>query len=531
MAKRRGGGWWIVVAALLAAGVGAWYLYRARREPAGPRFELVTVELDRGSIRRTVDASGAVEALALVEVGSQLSGRIASLHADFNHRVRAGQLLARIDPQSFETGVREQEAQLEIAQASIRQQEASVGIARQELDLAARELQRGVQLRRDGTLTESQYDALVTAKRSAELRVEMTAAQLQNARAVAKQRAAALDQARVELERTYIRSPIDGVVIERAVNVGQTVAASLASPILFKIAEDLGEVRILTSVDEADIGHVQSGNPVTFTVDAHPDRVFEGTVEEVRLAATVLQNVVTYAVVVRAQNQAGLLLPGMTATVEVVTASRQDVLRVPNEALRFDPRSLAPRTIPGLPERRRRDGARPDAAAISSRLLTGLLEGLPPAQQQEVHHEVTALIERMRQDSPRLGGGDAFRALLRSRLEDQLARALAPGHGDDARAAAWREIGMLRYGVVWTPGADGGLMRRPVLLGVGDETHTEVVGGELEPKAKVATGVKALGAANGARGGRRSGGGGGGGGAPGGGAPNGAGGARGGGGR
>ena len=265
------------------------------------------VEVTRGDVESTVTATGNVQATETVEVGTQVSGQISELYVDFNDRVEEGELLARIDPTILEQEVRS----------------AQVNLARNGADLeqAVRELERA----------EALYSSNVLS------RIDFEAAQYQHALAEAGYQSAeiGLERAQRNLQYTEIRAPIGGVVIARAVEVGQTVAASLSAPVLFVLAHDLAQMEILGSVDESDIGQIQEGQPVHFSVQAYPDRTFEGTVRQVRLEASTQENVVTYSVVIAVGNEDGALLPGMTATLDIVLERAEDVLAIPNTALRF----------------------------------------------------------------------------------------------------------------------------------------------------------------------------------------------------
>jgi HlyD family secretion protein len=284
-----------------------------------------------------VSASGPVRALVTVEVGSQLSGQVSALHADFNSIVRRDEVIAEIDPKTFEARVAQANADLAVAQATVTVQEATIEKAKAVLLRVQREVVRQRSLSSKGFATESALDVAETDVSGARADLLVAQAQLENAKATVEQRKAALAQAQIDLDRTKIRSPVDGIVIDRRIDIGQTVAASLQSPTLFLIAEDLSRIRIEAQVDEADIGNVKTGDPVTFTVDAYPDRSMSARVEQVRVAATEVQNVVTYTVIIEATNPDLELLPGMTANVEIVHGERENVLRVPNDALRFRP--------------------------------------------------------------------------------------------------------------------------------------------------------------------------------------------------
>jgi len=294
-----------VAIALLAAG-GFWLYQRSAQEEASP-YRLATVE--RADLEAIVSATGKLSAVTTVQVGTQVSGQIESILVDFNDHVKQGQLIARIDPTLQEQAVRDAQAGLERSQAEIEQ--------------AEREYQRNQQLFEQKVLTEIEFNSAKYA--------------FAVARANIKSAQVTLDRARRNLAYTSIYAPIDGVVVERNVDVGQTVAASLATPQLFLIANDLSRMQILASVDESDIGMIRTDQPVRFSVQAYPDATFPGTVQQVRLQSTTQENVVNYTVVVAVQNPDGKLLPGMTATVEFITGSASAVLMVPNAALRIRP--------------------------------------------------------------------------------------------------------------------------------------------------------------------------------------------------
>jgi HlyD family secretion protein len=365
-------------AAASAAFLGAALVARGVLEPGPSRY--LTVPVDRGDVTSAVTASGAVMPLVATQVGSQLSGQIADILVDFNTPVEKGQLLARLDPRSHEAEVRESEAALAMASsqvltrtAAVRRASAAVDKARalrQALEARAASAQaehRQAVLERDRrrslverkAVAKSEVDdaeagvdsarALLEAARaevavqSAEIRdaeaaLEMAGAELENARAVVEQRRAALERALVDLARTRITAPIDGLVIRRDVDTGQTVAASLQAPTLFTLAQDLKRMKLEVRVDEADIGRVRVGQTVQFGVDAYPRRRFEGAVVQIRKAPEIHHNVVTYTVVVSADNPDEALFPGMTAVVRILVEEATGVLRVPNAALRFAPR-------------------------------------------------------------------------------------------------------------------------------------------------------------------------------------------------
>jgi HlyD family secretion protein len=310
-----------------------------------------TATIERGNLQATVSASGAVNPVTQVSVGTQVSGQIRDLLVDFNSEVKAGQLIAQIDPETFEYRVRSAQADVEAAQAAVATAQASAAagraqVARAQVDLneAQRDFERKQSLVQMQFIAQSEADrarALVNttteALKATQAQVGVTEAQIKTAQANVAQRQAALAQARVDLARTRITSPVDGIVIKRAIEKGQTVAASLQSPELFVIAQNLSDMQVDASVDESDVGRIRAGQRATFTVDAFPGQTFEGEVRQVRKAAQTIANVVTYVAVVGFSNTAGRLLPGMTANVRIVTARKESVLKVANAALRFRP--------------------------------------------------------------------------------------------------------------------------------------------------------------------------------------------------
>ena len=290
----------------LAAGGGAWW-YLERRKDAELRFR--TAKAERGDLQVAVTATGTLQALVTVQVGTQVSGPIASIHADFNSEVKKGQVIARLDTTLLLAAL----------------EDARSNLAR----VAAQERQASVELKRTRSLAERQLISQAELDQ-AQAAAEVAAANLSSARSQ-------VERARINLRYAIITSPIDGTVLSRAVDVGQTVAASFNTPTLFTIAGDLREMEVKAAVDEADIGKVAAGQRATFTVDAFPERVFSGTVQQVRLEPKVDQNVVTYDVVIRVPNPDKKLMPGMTANLTIAVAERRNVLLVPSAALRFRP--------------------------------------------------------------------------------------------------------------------------------------------------------------------------------------------------
>jgi len=366
--------------AALSVGFGAWVM----RGNSDVQYR--TTPADRGDIAYTISATGTPNAVVTVQVGSQVSGNIKTLYADFNTRVKKDQVVAQIDPQLFQAKVDQARANLNAAQASVLNAQAqihkneadvasakaavadakanevkarsAVNDAKVKLDRRVELVKEGILSREDGDTAQATYDqaqamleaaqaqtvAAQTNVTALQAQVEVARSQLTSAQAQVKQSEAALKQAEVDLENTVIRAPVDGVVVARHVDVGQTVAASMQAPTLFDIAQDLTQMQVDTNVAEADVGRVQVGQQANFTVDAYPGHIFQGTVSSIRKAPINVQNVVTYDVVIAASNPDLKLFPGMTANVKILIDRHNDVLRIPNAALRFHPPDAAPRT-------------------------------------------------------------------------------------------------------------------------------------------------------------------------------------------
>jgi HlyD family secretion protein len=308
-------GTFLVVALL---GMGFW-----RLGDGGKDLPYITTPAQRGNITQVVSSTGTLQAVITVQVGSQVSGTIDKLYADFNTKVKAGQIVAQLNQDKFKAAVDQAKANLLAAQSNLAKAKVTV-------EDTKRTLERNKELMKRQLIAQSDLDAVQTAHDAAVAQVNVNQAQVAQAQA-------GLNQAMVDLNNTVIRSPVDGIVISRNVDVGQTVAASLSAPTLFTIANDLSKMEVHTSVDEADVGNVREGQDVTFTVDAYPSRRFRAKVFQVRNAPTIAQNVVTYDAVVRIDNKELLLKPGMTANVEFLVSRKEDVIRIPNVALRFKP--------------------------------------------------------------------------------------------------------------------------------------------------------------------------------------------------
>ena len=460
-----------------------------------------TTDVSRGSIRRLVSTSGPVRALITVQVGSQLSGQIVELKADFNTEVKPGDVMAVLDDKTFVARVAQAKADLAAAEAQVLNQEAALQRAEAVQRQAERAIARQQQLATRGVTAQAAVDTATRDSEVALAEIAVAKAQLATARATLAQRAAQLEQAQIDLDRTRVRSPIDGTVISRTIDIGQTVAASLQAPELFKIAQDLRRIRIEAQVNEADVGAVQEGNSVEFTVDAYPERKFQGRVTQMRLAATELQNVVTYTVIIEAANEDRRLFPGMTANAQIETDRRDDVLRVPNEVLRFKPRDRQATAQTGPAGGQQGNGER------GQRLLQQLREELKltDAQAEAVNAGMKAYFAKVRaerQAQQGQGGGAPAGGPFappqqpqqadgagRARMVAEVERILGPTLTEEQRPLLdrWKKgREATRTGTVWVL-AGHDIESRSVRLGIADDQVTEIVGGQLKAGDKVVT--------------------------------------------
>ena len=382
----------------------------------GDEMRHLSAKVQRGEIRDVVDATGRVDAVITVQVGSQVSGTIARLNADFNSRVKKGDVVALIDPQLFEGTLKQTIADLEDSRANVLVSQANVTKARAMLVQTKADYDRADSMTKTNIGSQQALDLAKANYESARASVEAALANVEQARAQVTQKEAAVSVARINLEHTVIRSPIDGIVVARNVDVGQTVAASLQAPTIFTIAQDLTKMLVYSKVDESDVGRIRAGQPVTFKVDAFPKDVSNGKVLQVRMNPTSIQNVVTYDAVVEFANPDLKLFPGMTAYVTIPVATVEDALKIPNAALRYKP--------PMSPEAMR---------ALYAKY--GIEESSPAAGAQPA------------------GSGGA-----------------APG-GPPAKRAARGEAA-----VIWKLGADGSMEPVRISLGITDHTFTEIAG-------------------------------------------------------
>lgn len=438
-----------------------------------------------GKIESTVNSSGAISPVVTVDVGSELSGLISQLNVDFNDVVSSGQVIARIDDRTVQSKLRQSEADLASSRASLVQLQAGLSKAQAEEKLAEREYKRTRELREKNLVSVSELDISETSFQLTKVGIDTAKAAILVGEARIQQSLSSLEQAKLDLDRTYIRSPVDGVVIDRQVDKGQAVSASLSAPTLFSIAQDLVKMQIEADVDEADIGRIQQDQIVKFTVDAHPERKFTGVVTQVRKAATVTSNVVTYKVIIGLENKDLLLLPGMTANVDIILGQRDNVLRVINSALRFTPE--------GQSSTGERNGS--DMSARVKELAEQLsLNTEQQKQFAEVMNTMQKAIAAAREAGPNMAGGppsggpnDGMKK-IRSQMDIELRSFLSPEQMEkyqglnQQRRKSRSEVGgnnEFQRGVVWVL-RDGQPQRVNVGVGIADLEYSEIVSEELQ---------------------------------------------------
>jgi HlyD family secretion protein len=438
-----------------------------------------TVRVDRGEIREVVQATGTIDAVTTVEVGSQVSGTIAELLADFNSRVRQGEVVARIEPSIFEGNLLQAQADLENAEANLAAARANLARSRATVVQAKAEYERTAQLAQEGVMSQQQLEVARANYDSAAAAVSASEAQVAQATAQVNQRRAAVTVARTNLNHTIIRAPIDGIVINRNVDVGQTVAASLQAPTLFTIAQDLTKMQVHTKTDESDVGQIRTEQRVSFRVDAFPRDVFSGRIKQVRMNPTVQQNVVTYDTIIEFDNPEMKLFPGMTAYVTIPVATARDVLRVPNSALRFKP-DVSAEEMRAILEQHGIEVVAPGATATAA-------GGARPAGGQGQGGGQRMVMQGGGQGGQRPSPEAiaAFRARAAARSEGE-----QPG-GGAANSARERRI---ETGLVWKRGPNSQLIPVQIKTGITDRSLTEVIEvlkGELNEGDEVITGSSA----------------------------------------
>jgi len=502
MAQNRSARWGllalIVVSVLAALG---WFWQHRSAAAAAYR----TAQADRGPIRIAIAATGNLKAVTTVDIGSQVSGQVRTVEGDYNMPVRKDQPIAHLDPATFQARVTQAEADLASAEASRSAARANLADTEATLKNAQRDLERKREIRARGLIAQVDLDSAELLRDQAMARRGSSTAQIAVADAQVKQRQAALANANLDLQRSVIRAPIDGVIVMRNVQPGQTVAASFQTPVLFQIAEDLTQMELNLSIDEADVGQVREGQRVRFGVDAFPNRDFQGRVKQIRLAAVTTQNVVTYPVVVAVDNADLTLLPGMTANAEIEVGGNADALRVPNAAVRFKPpEGQAPAaTAQGGGARGGMDWdglkARLKLDATQSQAFDGIVKAMRERQQaQRAARSAEGAPSGRESGGAGAGGTGEPTGEQRSRMSEGIRKALAPLReqlSEAQRATLDEELAALanaRRGVLWT--LDGGALKAvPVRFGSSDDQNTEVLGDAIAPGTAVVVGLNAAG--------------------------------------
>ena len=425
---------------------GGYFLYQSRGEN-GSNQRFRTIKVARGEISTIVTATGTINPVITVLVGSQVSGTIKALYADFNSRVKQGEVIAQIDPAIFQAQVDQARANVSNAQANLlnvqsnlknvqanlSKAEVAVADAKRTMDRNRPLVEKKVIAQAVFDTAQTNYDSAIAQEEAAKAQLESARSQIESSKAQVEQTKAALKMVETNLGYTTIRSPVNGIVISRNVDVGQTVAASLQAPTLFTIAKDLTKMQVDTNVSEADVGRIAVGQDATFTVDAYPEKVFHGKVSEIRNAPMIVQNVVTYDVVIQVENKELKLKPGMTANVTVLIENKEGVLKISNAALRF------------RPEPAKKDG--PGENRKGSPQTTGKIAGKS------------------------IGEGNPGR-----KREGRAGREGEEGTG---------RIGEGKPGRVWIASAEGKPVPVPLVLGITDGTFSEVVSGDLKEGTEV----------------------------------------------
>jgi HlyD family secretion protein len=537
----------LLIVLAIGAGAGAYYIRRS-----APEIQVVTSPVTRGDIVDTVGASGTLQAVTTVQVGSQVSGNISYLGADFNSIVKKGQVIARLDPSLFDAQLQQARANLQQTRANLEKAQSDLERTKVQLTDAQQKYARAKELAARQLLPQSDLDAAKIAVDTAQAALQSQQATVTQTQAAVSQSQASVNQNQVNLDHTVIEAPIDGIIIQRSVDVGQTVAASMQAPTLFIIAADLTKMQVNANIDEADVGRIRPGQHVTFKVDAYPTDTFEGTVSQIRLQPVVVQNVTTYGTVIDVPNAQLKLKPGMTANVKVEIAKKADVLRVPNAALRFRPSTdvFAALNQPVPPEalntggrgrggqgrggNRNGDGTTPASAAPSPAAPTGgaasatgpAQAAAPPATAPAPSQSGSAadgarggrgggggrgfdparMMERFKGMSP--DDQKQFIARMKDRGQDTAAfekelqaNAKTPAKGKGAATPQTAQTidalfaplpSVESRGRAWLF-MDNQLKPVNLRLGITDGTNTELLGGELQQNMEVVVSVTGLG--------------------------------------
>ena len=489
-----------ILVLVAAAAAGGWAWYGARNGGGEAKYRIGKVE--RGPLQAVVVASGTLNAVTTVQVGSQISGQILEIRADFNTQVQKDQIIARIDPQSFELRVNQTRADVDAARSAVAvatsvlsAQRAELGRVRVNLADAERDLNRKKMLVEKNFISPAEldkartvYDSTREQQKAVEAQIEVAQSQIASAQAAVKQRESLLKQAQVDLERTIIRAPVDGTVILRNVDAGQTVAASLQAPVLFTIARDLRDMQVEAAIAEADVGRLRVAQRVSFTVDAFPRRSFTGEIKQIRKSPVNVQNVISYTVVISAANPDQSLLPGMTANVRVAVDSRDNVLKVANAALRFRPAGAAESKPAGQAQA---------GGNAAQQFRQRVFDELKPDESQKAKLEQifddarqkVAQMRDMPKDGDRRKQGERLRAETRARVMEILGDAQKPVYERLLAELGGARAGASAAGRVWIPGPDGQPKAVEVRTGLTDGTATEIAEGPLKEGDQVILGL------------------------------------------
>jgi HlyD family secretion protein len=489
----------ILIVAAIGAGTGAYYYKRN-----GTEIQVNTAAISRGDVIDSVGATGTLQAVTTVQVGSQVSGNISWLGADFNSIVKKNQVIARLDPSLFQAQLQQTRANLSQAEANLTKSQSELERARVQLTDAQQKYARAKELGARNLLPQSELDAAKIAVDTAQAAVASQDASLKQAQAAVTQAQASVNQAQVNVDHTIIVAPIDGIVTQRSVDVGQTVAASMQAPTLFVIAADLTEMQVNANIDEADVGRIRPGQHVTFRVDAYPTDTFEGTVTQVRLQPVVVQNVTTYGTVINVPNGDLRLKPGMTANVKIEIAKKNNVLRVPNAALRFRPTTdmfaaFNQALPPEIAGSRGAQGSRGSTGSQGSQGSTGS-QGAGDRQARMMERfkamapdEQKQFIARMKERGMDMSAFEVIATSAQQNAAPQ--RGAKPGSGKPAETidALFAPLPPVESrGRVWLF-VEHQLKPVNVRLGVTDGTNTELLSGELQQNMEVVTGITGVG--------------------------------------
>jgi HlyD family secretion protein len=479
---------------LVLLSVGGFFLYGMIGQK-GTNQNFRVVKLERGDIRSVVTATGTINPVITVLVGSQVSGTIKALYADFNSSVKEGQVIAQIDPAIFEAQVEQGRANVMNAQANLINAQANLKNNQANLDKAEvavldtkRTLERNRELVGRKVVAQAvfdtaqaNYDSAAAQRDSARAQMETAKAQIEGAKAQIEQAKAALRMSETNLRYATIRSPVNGIVISRNVDVGQTVAASLQAPTLFTIAKDLTRMQVDANVSEADIGRLAKGQDATFTVDAYPERTFRGRIAEIRNAPITVQNVVTYDVVIEVGNKDFKLKPGMTANVTILVEHKEGILKISNAALRFRPENA--RKEDSKKEDRKKEGSQPTRRTSLERLTEGL--NLTPEQQSKVEAVLNSLQQEIKEIRGKSKGEEA-----RARIQELIGQKIT-GLLTAEQKKKLNELNQSppsdekRRGRVWILTPERKPVPVSVILGITDGAFSEVSDGDLKEGVEV----------------------------------------------